>query len=306
MKFSVRLAASALIAAAMLLGSACKAQSQDTAQPEEEIEEIQQEDMTAQTPDTASVRVAVETTKGNFTILLYGDTPKHRDNFVKLVNEHYYDSTLFHRVIKDFMVQAGDPDSRTAAPGQQLGAGGPNYKIDAEIDYPKHFHKRYALAAARQGDQVNPMKQSSGSQFYVVTGTKMTDQQVDAMAGRLQQQRMQEIFNELTQAHYDSIRSMQLAGDRQGLEALRQRLIAETEAKAAALPADTIPAEIRQAYTTVGGAPHLDGAYTVFGEVIDGKEVIDEIEKAPTNRGDRPQEDIRILSMRILPDEQTK
>ena len=124
--------------------------------------EITNNPMTQQTPDTASVRVLVKTTAGNFTVLLYGDTPKHRDNFLKLVEDGYYDSTLFHRVIKDFMIQGGDPDSKKAAPGQALGSGGPDYKIDAEIVYPRHFHKRGALAAARQGDQVNPMKQSSG------------------------------------------------------------------------------------------------------------------------------------------------
>lgn len=259
--------------------------------------------MTQQTPDTTSVKVAVETTKGNFTILLYGDTPKHRDNFVKLVNEHYYDSTLFHRVIKDFMVQAGDPDSRTAAPGQQLGAGGPSYKIDAEIDYPKHFHKRYALAAARQGDQVNPLKQSSGSQFYVVTGQRLTEQQVNSLADRQAQQKMQEVFNGLAQQNYDEIRRLQQAGDRQGLEALRQKLIEQTEAAVKDQGQPSVPEEVRFAYTTIGGAPHLDGAYTVFGEVIDGKEVIDEIEKVSTNRSDRPDEDIRILSMRVLPND---
>lgn len=111
-----------------------------------------------QTTDSSDVKVEVETTMGNFTVMLYGDTPRHRDNFVKLVKEGYYDGTLFHRVINEFMVQAGDPDSRNARPGQQLGAGGPDYKIDAEIVYPRHFHKRGALAAARQGDQVNPAR----------------------------------------------------------------------------------------------------------------------------------------------------
>ena len=130
--------------------------------------------MTDNQPDTASVKVRMETTMGNITLLLYGDTPKHRDNFVRLVRDHYYDGTLFHRVIKDFMVQAGDPDSRTAGADTRLGSGGPDYKIDAEIVYPKYFHKRGALAAARQGDMVNPMRQSSGSQFYIVTGNRYT------------------------------------------------------------------------------------------------------------------------------------
>ncbi|MDE6135714.1 MAG: peptidylprolyl isomerase [Muribaculaceae bacterium] len=257
--------------------------------------------MTTQTPDSASVRVAVETTKGNFTILLYGDTPKHRDNFVKLVNEHYYDSTLFHRVIKDFMVQTGDPDSRTARPGQRLGSGGPGYRIDAEIDYPKHFHKRYALAAARQGDQVNPKKESSGSQFYIVTGRRLTEQQVNSLADNQLAQRMQNIFNELAGARYNEIRELQSKGDKEGLETLRQQLIAETEAKAKAEGAPSIPEEVRFAYTTVGGAPHLDGAYTVFGEVTEGQDVIDRIEEVQTDGSDRPAEDIRIISMRVLP-----
>ena len=140
-----------------------------------------------QTTDSSDVKVEVETTMGNFTVMLYGDTPRHRDNFVKLVKEGYYDGTLFHRVINEFMVQAGDPDSRNARPGQQLGAGGPDYKIDAEIVYPRHFHKRGALAAARQGDQVNPARQSSGSQFYVVTGKKLSEGELAQMEQYMQQ-----------------------------------------------------------------------------------------------------------------------
>ncbi|MBP3537007.1 MAG: peptidylprolyl isomerase, partial [Muribaculaceae bacterium] len=143
------------------------------------------------TPDTTSAKIEVATTAGNFTILLYGDTPKHRDNFLKLVKEGYYNGTLFHRVIKDFMIQAGDPDSRNAAPGQHLGAGGPDYKIDAEIVYPKHFHKRGALAAARQGDQVNPLKQSSGSQFYVVTGRKVSEGEMAQLENSLKNKQLQ-------------------------------------------------------------------------------------------------------------------
>ncbi len=256
--------------------------------------------MTQQTPDTASAKVLVETSMGNFTVLLYGDTPKHRDNFLKLAEEGYYDSTLFHRVIKEFMIQAGDPDSKTAKPGQHLGTGGPDYKIDAEIVYPKHFHKRGALAAARQGDQVNPMKQSSGSQFYIVTGQKLDTAQVAAMEHRLQQTRMQEVFNKLAMAHRDEIIEMQRKGDRAGLQALQDTLIAQSDAEVAAHPAPGMTAEMKEAYTTVGGAPHLDGAYTVFGEVIDGMDTVDKIEKAQTDGADRPKTDIRILKMKVL------
>lgn len=256
--------------------------------------------MTEQTPDTASVRVAVKTTMGDFTVLLYGDTPRHRDNFVRLVKEGYYDSTLFHRVIKDFMIQAGDPDSRTAKPGQALGAGGPDYKIDAEIVYPKHFHKRGALAAARQGDQVNPLKKSSGSQFYIVTGRKSSEAEMEQLGNMLKNKQLQTIFNRLAMEHRDSIIAMQQRGDRQGLEALQQKLIKQTEAEAAGAAAPTVTPEMREAYTTVGGAPHLDGDYTVFGEVVDGMDTIDRIEKAQTDGRDRPTDDIRILSMQIV------
>lgn len=257
--------------------------------------------MTSKPTDTSDVRVAVSTTAGDFTVLLYGDTPRHRDNFLKLVKEHYYDSTLFHRVINEFMVQAGDPDSRTAAPGQALGAGGPDYKIDAEIVFPRHFHKRGALAAARQGDQVNPMKQSSGSQFYIVTGRRLSEGEMTSMASHLDNSRKQGIFNALVQQHRDEIMAMQQRGDAAGLQALQQQLIEQTEAQAAATPGPTVTDEMKQAYTTVGGAPHLDGQYTIFGEVVDGMDVIDKIEKAETDSRNRPKDDIRILSMKVLP-----
>lgn len=285
-----------LFAALTILMAACAKASNDT----NATDNNSQTDMTSQTTDTASVKVAVKTTAGDFTVLLYGDTPKHRDNFVKLVNEGYYEGTLFHRVIKEFMIQAGDPDSRTAKPGQQLGAGGPDYKIDAEIVFPKYFHKRGALAAARQGDQVNPMKQSSGSQFYVVTGRKSSLAEVEQLGKRMQGSRMQAIFNRLAMEHRDEIIEMQRRGDRDGLQELQNDLIAQTEAEIASTPAPTITDEMKQAYTTVGGAPHLDGEYTVFGEVIEGMEVIDAIEKAETDRSDRPKEDIRIVSMKII------
>ncbi len=293
MKILLRTVLSVLISFSVL--SAC---SKTQAQPETTEENITT--MATQTPDTASAKVEIKTTAGNFTVLLYGDTPKHRDNFLKLVREGYYDSTLFHRVIKDFMVQAGDPDSKTAPKGAHLGAGGPDYKIDAEIVYPAHFHKRGALAAARQGDQVNPLRQSSGSQFYVVTGTKISEGQLGQLENQLKNKQMQTIFNELALQHRPEIIEMQRTGDRDGLRKLQDELIAQTEAKAAAMPAASLTPEQREAYTTVGGAPHLDGDYTVFGEVIEGMDVIDRIEKAETDGADRPKDDIRILSMKVI------
>lgn len=249
--------------------------------------------------DTNSVKVAISTTAGDITVLLYGDTPKHRDNFVKLVKEGYYDGTLFHRVINEFMIQAGDPDSKNATAGQHLGAGGPGYTIEAEIDCPKHFHKRGALSAARQGDQVNPERRSSGSQFYIVTGKAYSEQQLGMMERQLQDMQKQGIFQQLVGENRQKITSMQQQGDRAGLQKLQEELIAITEQRAAEKPA-TLTDEQRKAYSTVGGTPHLDNQYTVFGEVISGMDVVEKIEKAETDSADRPKEDIRILSMKII------
>ncbi|MDE6276528.1 MAG: peptidylprolyl isomerase [Muribaculaceae bacterium] len=255
--------------------------------------------MTDTTATKGDVKVRVNTTAGDFTVLLYGDTPKHQANFLKLVKEGYYNGTLFHRVIKDFMVQAGDPDSKTAAPGAALGSGGPGYQIDAEIEFPKHFHKRYALAAARQGDQVNPEKRSSGSQFYVVTGRAVPEGQLGQLEKQAKYTKMQDIFNRLTMEHKDEIMALRRNRDQAGLQALQDKLVKETEA-AVANDGPMMTEEMKAAYTTVGGAPHLDGAYTVFGEVIEGKDVIDRIEKAETDGRDRPKEDVRITSMSIV------
>lgn len=254
--------------------------------------------ITAQT-DTNSVKVEIETTLGAFTVLLYGDTPLHRDNFIKLVNDSTYNGTLFHRVIDGFMVQAGDPDSKTAQPGQQLGAGDVGYTIPAEFRFPAHFHKRGALAAARQGDQVNPERRSSGCQFYVVTGEKYTAQQMKQMESRMAQMQLQDHFNALVQQNRDKIQKMRAERDSAGLSALQNQLVEQTESWGRA-NRFSLPAEVVEAYTTVGGTPHLDGQYTVFGEVVSGMDVIDKIEKAETDRSDRPTTDIRILSAKIV------
>ncbi len=249
--------------------------------------------------DSGAVKVEVETSAGNFTVLLYGDTPKHRDNFVKLAESGQYNGTLFHRVIKNFMVQAGDPDSKDAPAGKMLGSGDIGEKIDAEIVYPAHFHKRGALAAARQGDQVNPQRQSSGSQFYVVTGEKYTQGQLGQMERQMEQRMMQDHFTQLAQQHQAEIRGLQQRRDTAALRALQQQLIDQTEAWAKTGAAKMTP-EMRHAYTTMGGTPHLDNQYTVFGEVISGMDVIDKIQQAETDRNDRPNQDIKILGMKVL------
>lgn len=247
------------------------------------------------------VLVEIKTTEGDLTVRLFGDTPRHRDNFVKLAKESYYNGVLFHRVINEFMVQTGDPDSKTAPAGKMLGSGGPGYDIEAEIVYPTHFHKRGALAAARQGDQVNPERRSSGSQFYIVTGKAYNDSTLNQMERQLQMMQKQNIFNDLAREHRDSIMTLRRNRDQAGLQALQDELVAITEKKAAEAPA-RLTAEQREAYTTTGGTPHLDNQYTVFGEVVDGMDVIDKIEKVETDSHDRPLKDVKILSMRVLTD----
>lgn len=252
------------------------------------------------TEQNKQVCVKMETTMGNIVVKLYNETPAHRDNFVKLVKEGYYDGTLFHRVINQFMIQGGDGDSRNAKPGQQLGMGDPGYTVPAEFVYPKYFHKKGALAAARQGDQVNPEKASSGSQFYIVTGNVIPEGQIGQFERQLQMQQEQNVFNTLVAAHRDEIMTMRRNRDQAGLQALQEQLINETRQQVAREGAFTLTPEQRAAYTTVGGAPHLDGAYTVFGEVVEGMDVVEKIEKVETDRADRPVADVRVISMKIV------
>ena len=243
--------------------------------------------------------VRLETTMGNITVKLYNETPKHRDNFIKLAKEGTYDRTLFHRVIKNFMIQAGDPQSKTASDTATLGSGDVGYTLPAEIN-PKFFHKRGVLAAARLGDEVNPNRESSGCQFYIVTGRKFSEAQMINMENQMNEARLENIFNELARKHMKEIYKMRKANDTEGLLELQDSLEAQARAKVAKEPALKYTKEQISAYTTIGGAPHLDGAYTIFGEVTEGMDIVDKIEKVKTNRGDRPEKDIRILKAEVL------
>lgn len=243
--------------------------------------------------------VCMETTMGNITVKLYNETPKHRDNFIKLTKEGVYDSTLFHRVIKNFMIQAGDPQSKTATDTTTLGNGDVGYTIPAEFN-PKFFHKKGVLAAARQGDEVNPERASSGCQFYIVTGRKFSEAQMVNMENQMNDARLETVFNTLARKHMKEIYKMRKAGDTDGLMELQDSLEAQARAEVAKEPALKFTREQIQAYTTVGGAPHLDGAYTVFGEVVNGMDVVEKIENVGTNRADRPKIDIRILKATVI------
>ena len=244
-------------------------------------------------------QVKIETTMGDIVVELYNETPKHRDNFIKLAKEGVYDSTLFHRVIKAFMIQAGDPDSKNANDTAQLGSGDVGYTVPAEF-VSKFFHKKGALAAARMGDDVNPERASSGCQFYIVTGRKFREAQLLDMAGQKNNNRIDEIFNELARKHMKEIYKMRKANDEAGLMALQDSLEAEATAQYKNEEPFMFTPEQIAAYTTIGGAPHLDGAYTVFGQVLEGMETVEKIEGTKTGRADRPVENVRILKATVL------
>jgi peptidyl-prolyl cis-trans isomerase B (cyclophilin B) len=205
-----------------------------------------------------SQQVVLETTEGNIRVMLYDDTPLHRDNFVRLASEHFYDSLLFHRVIKGFMIQAGDPTSRHAEPGAFIGEGDAGYTIEPELFANDgrllHHHQRGVLAMAREGDDVNPERRSSGCQFYIVWGKTFST-------------------NELL--------------------SIGERLDSMTQGRVVITP------EMMTLYRKTGGTPHLDGQYTVFGEVTEGLEVVKRIQQAFTDDYDRPVDDIRILRVRV-------
>lgn len=205
--------------------------------------------------DSVRREVVFETTSGSFRVMLYNDTPLHRDQMLRLVAEGYYDGLLFHRVIPNFMIQAGDSASRHAQPGVLLGDSREPYAIPAEIRFPVHCHKRGALAAARESDQVNPERKSSYSQFYIVIGSVFSDPVLDKV---------------------------------------QERIDKATGGQVKLTP------EVREIYRTQGGTPHLDGQYTVYGEVVEGMEVVEQIQWAERDENNRPLQDVRILKARIV------
>lgn len=243
--------------------------------------------------------VLMKTDKGDIKIKLYNETPKHRDNFLKLIDDGVYEGLLFHRVIKDFMVQGGDPESKNAPKGKMLGAGDVGYTIPAEFVYPKYYHKKGALAAARQGDQVNPQKESSGCQFYIVTGKKYSEQELKSMEKQMNEAKVTNIFNSIARKNMSLIRELQQKQDQNALYDLQEKIYAEAVEEAKKTPDFKFTSEQIADYTTLGGTPFLDNQYTVFGEVVDGFDVIDSIQVVKTDRSDRPVDDVRIIEVEV-------
>ncbi len=253
---------------------------------------------------TISEKVKISTDYGDIIIGLYDETPKHRDNFLKLVDEGFYDSLLFHRVIKSFMIQGGDPESKNAAADAPLGNGGPGYTIPAEI-VPGLFHKKGALAAARQGDQMNPLRASSGSQFYIVQGSVLDSATMEMMTERMVQDRKGQIAREMMMdsTHKELFSKLQEFGSKGMREEynklVQEKLIPLVENAYAKEEPIKFSEKQYETYTTLGGTPHLDNAYTVFGEVIEGLNVVDSIAATTTGAQDRPKKDLRMFMKRI-------
>lgn len=247
-------------------------------------------------------QIRLETNKGDILIALYNETPLHRDNFIKLTEQNFFDGTLFHRVIDNFMIQGGDPDSKNAKTDAFLGNGGPGYDIPAEI-VPGLFHKKGVLAAAREGDNINPLRASSGSQFYLTEGKVFTATQLKNMEKTKNAKLRSELiasFKKENKTQLDSLLTLQRkTGDTLALSSF----VAELNAKIDATVAEKgfrFSKEQKQAYTTIGGVPHLDGTYTVFGEILEGQDVVDKIAEVQTNEHNRPVENVVIIKARIV------
>lgn len=242
--------------------------------------------------------VKIETEFGTIKIKLYNETPLHRDNFINLTNDGFYTDLLFHRVIPGFMVQGGDPTSKNAEPGKILGGGDLGYTIPAEIN-PKFFHRRGVLAAAREGDQVNPQKKSSASQFYILQGKVFRPGELDSLQMKLEESRKMSMMQIRVKAIEPELNKLSNEGKQDELMARLNAIRDTVSAESAKLPPIQFSEEQKKAYTTVGGYPSLDNNYTIFGEVIEGMDVIDKIAQQPTDKNNRPQKDIK-FSIKII------
>lgn len=242
--------------------------------------------------------ILISTSYGNMKLKLFNETPKHRDNFLKLVKEHFYDSLLFHRVIQDFMIQGGDPDSKHAEPAKLLGDGDLKYTIPAEF-IPTLCHKKGMLCAARNSDDVNPEKASSACQFYIVQGKVRTDEDLKAFEKRINKPIISKIKEDILNKPENSTLKEKIANfkkeqNNDSLMVYFKQIDKQVNEEYSKTPHYTFPPEHQQIYKTIGGTPHLDSQYTIFGEVIEGLDVIDKIAAVGKNRDDRPLIDIRM------------
>lgn len=240
--------------------------------------------------------IQINTTLGNMKFRLYNDTPKHRDAFIQLAKEGYYDQTLFYRVIQDYLIQGGSRSSRNAAPGKRIGYGDPDKTVDDEI-LQNHFHKKGALCAPRQPDEVNPFKQSDISQFFIIKGRMYTDGELDTLEMAVNRP----IRNKITAKHFtpEIRKKLQVLKAENRVEEFREiadevKRQIETEYQLQQGKLEFSP-EQRQAYTTIGGYPDLDGKYTIFGECISGFDIIDKIASLKTDANNRPLVDVKIV-----------
>jgi peptidylprolyl isomerase len=247
------------------------------------------------TPGKKDSYVEFKTTLGTITLRLYNETPFHRDNFIRLVNSHVFDDVTFHRVIKDFMIQSGDPETKTGyvKPDNDTLT---TYTIPAEFN-PSLFHKRGALAAAREGNDINPEMRSSGTQFYIVQGIKYSDETLKQAEERIRNNKKQAMYIGILKHLSDSNSA---SGSTLKESEIQEMASLRMFEKMASEPEYLIPENQKEVYKTLGGVPRLDGTYTVFGEVVDGMDVVDLIASAKTNAKDKPETDIRIIKARIV------
>jgi peptidylprolyl isomerase len=248
--------------------------------------------------------VLISTNKGDVKIKLYNETPKHRDNFLKLVDDKFYEGVIFHRVINQFMIQGGDPLSKNTDSTGRVGNGGPGYTLDAEI-VPGLYHKKGALAAARLGDDVNPTKKSSGSQFYIVHGKTFSTTDLDKLTEQKNNQMKQKGFTDFlkkpeNKEYSDRFNKIQSERDQAAFKVFIEEVTPLIDVIFESLPKYEYTATQKAIYGTQGGAPYLDGDYTVFGEVIEGIEIVDTIAAVPVDGKSKPLEDVIIEKMKVV------
>lgn len=245
-------------------------------------------------------KVLIQTNWGDIVVKLYNETPQHRDNFIKLVNDGFYDGMIFHRVINEFMIQGGDASLRQSLEGETPDTTALNYRLAPEFRTPKIFHKRGSLAAARLGDDENPKKESDAAQFYIVTGVKFLEEKLDDLEEKRIASLKRQILADMQEENRDKVKELYRGGDKELLREFRIQMEADADSIAKSRKKEVAYTGYqREVYMNTGGSPHLDGSYTIFGEVVEGMDVVSKIEQTETNASDRPYETI-FFRMKVL------